>query len=172
MIFGILLLLLGLLGLAGTLTTLVSLSSPSAANNPAWKAMHADPTIHAYTKISVVPGVLTTLGQVIAGIGLIRAREWGRKLAIGLALYAIPASLVGTYMSIFHIVPVLAPALTDMASGSEAAKVAQYGMIGSAAIGAVFAIAFNATVAYMLMRAKVRVFCMAASAKPGPLIAG
>ena len=173
LVFGIISILLGLFGLMGMVTSLLSLVSPAAsAGNPAMQAMMADPTISTFTKVGLVPGLLAAIGQIAAGIGLIKAKEWARKLIIGISAYSILAAGVGAYMSIVHISPIIGPLMAKTLKDENVAKIMQVTTTVSALLGLVFSIAYSVTLTIMLMRAKVRVYCIAASGKPGPLIAG
>ena len=67
--------------------------------------MKGDPLYASFMRIIFVPGVLFALAQLSSGIGLLKSREWARKLAIAVALYSALAGMVLGYINMTHVTP-------------------------------------------------------------------
>jgi hypothetical protein len=172
LIFGIFNVLFGVVGLLGALSSLFYFFVPAAAQgNPMMKSLMQNADYVFFTRLIMVPAVIAAFGQIICGIGLFRSREWGRKLAIGLGCYLIITSTLGAYLQYTYLMPAMLPEMTKIMPDENAAKIFKVTTMVSAALGVVFGVAYAVLQIVMLMRAKVRVYCIAASAKPDKLVA-
>lgn len=185
-VFGILNLVFGSLGVLGLLLSVAFLLIPSSnLKGPLAGMFPADPTFISWMQILTGLGGLFALLQVISGFGLLKARNWARKLAIFVALYAIPAGLAGAYLNMKYVAPHSWKRVTDsmnqvQAQAPEVGKVfnnpgfeamMKQMMTASGIVGALGGMVYPVLLIFFLTRPKVRVYCIASSSKPGPLIA-
>ena len=77
-----------------------------------------------FMKVSVLLGLVVCVVLVLAGVGLLRLRPWGRHLSIGYAVYAIIAGIVGLAINGYFLLPLLEKA-SRMPAGPE-----QAGLLG------------------------------------------
>jgi hypothetical protein len=83
--------------------------------NPVIEVARANPTYMSYLEVMLWLGVIAALALGAAGIGLLKMRAWGRRLAIGYALYAIVAAIGGLVIT---YIMVLRPLADHPASGA------------------------------------------------------
>ena len=172
MIFAIANILLGAMGLMSMLSSLMYLLVPAIAqSNPMIKSLMENPTYVTCLKVMTIPTMLGSLVQVGSGLGLLKSREWARKAAAGFGLYFIVASFAGAYVNYRYLFPAMAPELAKTIPDEAARNFANVIGVLSAATGALFGLVYGSVMTIMLMRAKVRVYCIAASSTPGQLIA-
>ena len=90
-VFGILNLIFGVWGLLGLVFVLV-------AGVPEDSVLfdHENRFVSAYLEISTYVGYVATGVLIVAGIGLLALKTWGRLLSIGYAVYAILGQIVST----------------------------------------------------------------------------
>src|ERR1044071_6742770 len=95
----------GVLGLFNTLTTL---STTGNSINPVVKIMRETPAYASWLKLTIPLGLLSCGVLLAAGIGLLRLKNWGRKLSIGYSIYAIVFGIVAMVVNfIFLFRPLL-----------------------------------------------------------------
>lgn len=153
-VFGILNILFGILGVFGTLATLLAqaaLNTDTGQRNPLWSNQ---PVMEAWMHISLVLGSIFTVVLIIAGIGLLRLRPWGRRCSIIYAAYAILSSALGT---VFMLMFVLLPMWDQMGAGQSPAQRAGLlgGMFGGL-IGGLIGCIYPALLWYFMCRPHVR----------------
>ena len=71
--------------------------------NPVVELAHATPAYMSFLKWSIVFGAIALVTLAVCGIGLLRMKAWGRKLAIGYALYSVVASIVGLVVTYHYL---------------------------------------------------------------------
>ncbi|HEY0455073.1 MAG TPA: hypothetical protein VGE41_01765 [Verrucomicrobiae bacterium] len=91
----------GLIGLLGTLF-LFTAAAPNI-NNPVVKLIHENPTYAAFMKISIPLGIISSAVLLASGIGLLRLKNWARKLSIGYAIYALVFGLIGVAVNFLFL---------------------------------------------------------------------
>ena len=150
--FGILNIVFAVFGFFGLLGTMALFSITGTSNNPVVKIVREIPAYAAWLKLTIPLGLLTCGVLLAAGIGLLRLENWGRKLSIGYAIYAIVFSILGLVMNfIFLFGPLLEEA--SKKHGPEAA-----GAIGGAvggSVGGFFGLIYPILLLVFMMRPKV-----------------
>ena len=107
-VFGILNMVFGVLGVLGMVGTLVMFAFMESSDNPAIKAMKENANYAAWLKLNIPLGLLACAVLIVAGIGLLKLKNWARKLSIGYAVYAIVFGIVGIVVNyLFLIRPML-----------------------------------------------------------------
>jgi hypothetical protein len=66
-----------------------------------------DPKVLAYFTVDATSGLILNLLLFISGFGLLRCREWGRKLSIGIAGLKLLRLIVLTTSLIFVVLPIM-----------------------------------------------------------------
>ena len=155
-VLAILNLVFGGMGIFGTATSYAVLHAPLMANNPAVKMMNAQSDYATWMRLAIPLGLLGVLMLLTSGVGLLKAREWARKLAVGYGIYAIIISLISIAMNYrFVVAPLLEQSRNTQ--GAEAA-----GAIGGAiggVIGGVFALAYPIILLVFMTRPRIVAAC-------------
>ncbi len=139
-VFGILNLVFAAFGLFGLLATVTLLSTAADTHNPVARAMLDNPTFALWIKIGLPLGLIALLVLLVAGIGLLRLKEWARKLSIGYAIYAIVMGVVGMLMNLLFVVrPMLAQA-QQQGPENAAAMAGAFGGVMGGCIGMIYPI--------------------------------
>lgn len=112
-VFGILNLVFGLLGICGTAASsamfFVELPRDPLVPNPALELIESNPTYRTLMLVMIGIGLLASLALLVAGIGLLRSKPWGRTLSIGYAWYGIFGAIFGMIVNWVYLVqPMLA----------------------------------------------------------------
>src|SRR5262245_43450327 len=87
-VFGILNIAFAVLGVFAMIGTIALFSLPGASNHPIVKIMQESPAYATWLKLTIPLGLMASVALLVAGIGLLRLKSWGRKLSIGYAIYA------------------------------------------------------------------------------------
>jgi len=129
--FGILNIVFAVFGVFGILGVIALFSITGTSNNPVVKIMRESPAYTAWMKLTIPLGLLTCGILRAAGMGLLRLENWGRKLSIVYAIYAIVFSILGLVMNFIYL---FGPLLEEASKkqGPEAA-----GAIGGAVGGSI-----------------------------------
>jgi len=164
--FGILNIVFAVFGVIGLLGTIALFSMAGTSSNPVVRIMRESPGYAAWLKLTIPLGLLTIGVLLAAGIGLLRLENWGRRLSIGYAIYAIVFSILGLVM---NVVFVFGPLLEDASrkQGPEAA-----GAIGGAvggSIGGCFGLIYPVLLLVFMTRPNVVAAFLPASPPPLPL---
>jgi hypothetical protein len=77
-------------------------------HDPIGDAVRSSPAYLSFLKASMVAGLISHCVLAASGFGLHRMRSWGRKLALGYAVYAIVGGIAGVVMMVHYIMPVAA----------------------------------------------------------------
>jgi hypothetical protein len=141
-VFGILYIVFGGMGLLCSPMTLLGLAQMRTllGNNPAAMSFFA---------ISGVLSIFSAGVMLAAGIGLVRQREWARRLAVIYSWVAIVLGLVSTVLTVMF-----------MAGRTGSAPEMLGGLIGGV-IGGLFGLVFNGLTIYFLTRPAVKEFLAA-----------
>jgi hypothetical protein len=94
-VFGILNIVFAALGFFALLASAMMLFSAGAMRNPVMEQMRAIPQYDFWLKLTIPLGILSSIVLLVAGIGLLRLRSWGRLLSILYGWYAIIFGVVG-----------------------------------------------------------------------------
>jgi hypothetical protein len=130
-VFGILNIIFAVFGSLALVASIALLSVSAAFPNPMVRIMHENPSYAMWIKINIPLGLLSCASLLVAGIGLMKLKEWGRKLSLGYAIYALFMGVLGLVMNFFFLLrPLLQEAVQKQ--GPEAA-----GAIGGAVGGSV-----------------------------------
>jgi hypothetical protein len=136
-VFGILNIVFGSLGLACTPFAMLMffIPPPPQGQNPAIDLMLTSQPYRTATFALGGVGMIACAIEIVAGIGLLKLRPWGRTLSIGIGIYgllAIAASLVVNW--IYYLSPLLEKARqlnTPEATGAVAGAI--FGMVSTGA---------------------------------------
>jgi len=163
--FGILNIVFAVFGVFGLLGTIALFSIMGSSNNPVVRVMRESPGYAVWLKLTIPLGLLTCGVLLAAGIGLLRLENWGRKLSLGYAIYAIVFSILGLVMNfIFVFGPLLEEA--SHKQGPEAAG-AFGGAVGGS-IGGCFGLIYPVLLLVYMTRPKVVAAFHPASPPPLP----
>ena len=120
-VFGILNIVFACFGVFGVLASIAMFYMPANSNNPVIKIMQENPHYALFMKVSIPLGILTSIALLMAGIGLLSLKNWGRVLSIVYAVYAVVFGIIGMVMNwLFLLRPMLAQA--SQQQGPEAAS--------------------------------------------------
>ena len=152
-VFGILNIAFSILGVFGMVATLALFSADAMSNNPVVAILRDNPAYAAWLKVTIPLGILSCVLVLAAGIGLLRLKEWARKLSIGYAIYAILFGILGIVINfVFLTRPMLEQA--SQRQGPEAA-----GAIGGAiggSLGGCFGMIYPILLLIFMTRPKVK----------------
>jgi hypothetical protein len=85
-VFGILNIVWGLFGVLGGIATAMMVgalgNAPAVANNPVLR-IQSGPWMLTWITVNLVLGFIASIALVVAGIGLLNMRPWGRKISLG-----------------------------------------------------------------------------------------
>ena len=164
--FGILNIAFAVLGVFGLLATFALFSMTSTSSNPVVKIIRENPALATWLNLTIPLGLLSSGVQLVAGIGLLRLENWGRKLSIGYAIYGIVFSILGLVMNfIFMLGPLLEEA--SKKQGPEAAG-AFGGAVGGS-IGGCFGLIYPILLLVFMTRPRIVAAFHLASPPPLPL---
>lgn len=130
-VFGILNILFGVLGIPciamSAVVLFIPLGPEMTKDNPALQLMEESALYRTFTQVGVVLGFIATVVLIVAGVGLLQLRPYGRTLSIGYGIYAIVAMILGMVVNVSFVFPVL---LEKADVGGPAAAGAYGGIIG------------------------------------------
>jgi hypothetical protein len=152
-VFGVLNIAFGALGVVGIIFAFATLMLlPDSGNNPILGIMRSNPGYALWMKIAIPIGFLACGVTIVAGIGLLKLKNWGRLLSIGYAIWAIGWGLLGMVINFFCVMqPLMAQA--SQKSGPEAAT-----MIGAAiggTVGGCFGMIYPVVLLIFMTRPKI-----------------
>ncbi len=143
-VFGILNLVFGILGLCSTAATVVGFAVISsdmfdAQMKEQMKVQQFDDPIYfGLLSMQMILGLILSIVVIISGVGLLKFKPWGRKLANFYAVASLIMLLIGVAISVvFQIMPAINEA-NNPGAGPEAIG----GAIGGS-VGGVFTICFG-----------------------------
>ena len=174
----ILCLIFGAMGLFGLLGAMMALSGAQVAPMPgggdAAKELMNEPHVKALSVYGGLIGAAVGAAAVAAGIGLMKCRDWARKVAIFWSFYHILAAIGGAYITSKYMMPLMQKMMEAQiklqSNGKESDAAAAFGskvgtLVGtlSAIFGVLFAVAVAVTVIILVTRPQGRAACRPAS---------
>lgn len=161
LVIGILNLAFAAFGIFGLLSSVMMLIKPDMyPGNPVPTILQNDATYAAYYKVLLGFSFVLIPVQLASAIGLIRGREWARKLTLILALVAVVVAAVNGWISHTHLSgPVMIEAMKGAGGDATAQKIMEVTMTISLIIGLIVSAIWAIVQFALLCRAKVRAFC-------------
>lgn len=129
----------GLMGIAFSI--LMMFVKPDLnVKNPVLDVMRQNPGYVMYTNISMVVGAVFTLVLLLAGIGLLMLRPWGRWLSIAYAVFAIISLIVNSLINYYFLLAPMIDKLAALPPGQEkaAATGGIVGMVAGICLGPIY----------------------------------
>ena len=167
-VFGVLNIVFGALGLVGMIFSAIALlvlPTHSTANNPVLEVMRNSPGYLLWMKITLPIGILVCGITIVAGIGLLNLKSWGRTLSVAYGIYGIVAGVLGVILNfVFIMQPLMEQA--SQKSGPEAAALIG-GAIGGT-VGGCFGMIYPVLLLIFMFRPKV-VAAFRPPAQPGSI---
>lgn len=159
-IFGGLNLVFGLLGVLGLCLSIPSLLlsdmlSGSKAD-PVSKAILQNPFFKGWTYASFGVGTVQTIMLIVAGIGLLKYKNWARRLSIAYSVLAILLAVVGAFMSYKYLIEPLQN--SGVARGGPNAFMGVY-MTAVMAGSTIFGIAYPVVLLIFMLRPSIVAAC-------------
>ena len=163
---GILNIVFGALGVLTVLSNVLMQASGAFKSNPAYQVMEKFPEVQLYTKVMLVPTLLFGILAIVAGIHLMKAREWARKASIAYALWSLLGIAGGIWMN-HKIVPAMMEAMSKSPGLNEnAAMIAKsavgVGVYAGMIMGSIYPIALL----ILMTRPRVRAACSSVGESP------
>lgn len=167
LVIGILNLAFAAFGIFGLLSSVMVLIKPDMyPGNPVPTILQNDATYAAYYQVLLGFSFLLIPVQLASAIGLMRGREWARKLTLILALVAVVVAAVNGWISHTHLSgPVMAEAMKGVGNDATAQKIMEVTMTISLIIGLIVSAVWAVIQFALLCRAKVRAYCKATTQK-------
>jgi hypothetical protein len=130
---------LGVMGLALSIA-MMYVKPDLNMKNPVLDLMRQNPGYAMYINISTVVGGVFTLALLLAGIGLLMLRPWGRMLSIIYATFSIISLIVNSFLNYYFLIAPLIDKLAAQQPGQEKAAVVGgiVGMVGGICIGPIY----------------------------------
>ena len=167
-VFGILNIVFGLLGICGTAASsamfFVELPRDPLVPNPALELIQSNPTYRTLMLVMIGLGLLASLALLVAGIGLLRSKAWGRTLSIGYAWYGIAGAIFGMIVNWVYLVQ---PMLAKMDPAFGPAEAATVSTAVSGLLGGCFGMLYPIVLLVFMYRPALRDW-LAADAAAGP----
>jgi hypothetical protein len=156
-VFGILNILFGVLGLCGTAGSSViffmDLPRDPAIPNPMLDLIASNPTFRLFMQVTFVLGGLASLVLLVAGVGLLLTKAWGRTLSVGYAWYAIVAGIVGLLVNWVYV---MQPTLAAMKGAEGPAAIGAIGGLVGGLIGGLVSLAYPVVLLAFMNRTALR----------------
>lgn len=110
-VFGILNLLFGAFGVCclgfSVATMFVPFGPAMTEENLPLQLIEESPLYRNFNRAEMALGIMASIVLIAAGIGLLRLRPWGRKLAIGYGIYAIAMDVFTSIVNLGFVFPIL-----------------------------------------------------------------
>lgn len=130
-VFGVLNIVFGVSSFCCLPFTFLTLLPQPGSNNPVAYIIEHSLFLKIWTIGSVILGLLASIVLIIAGVGLMMMKDWGRKVSIGYGIYAILMCITAALVNVIFLIP---PLLKE-AGGAGSETMA--GVIGGAVGGTV-----------------------------------
>ncbi|WP_009960490.1 hypothetical protein [Verrucomicrobium spinosum] len=165
LVIGILNLAFAAFGIFGILSSVMMMTKPEMyPGNPVPTILQNDATYAAYYKVLMGFSLILVPVQMASAIGLIRGREWGRKLTLILAVVAVAVAAVNGWISHTHLSgPVMVEAMKGVGGDATAQKIMEVTMTVSFIVGVIVSAVWAIVQFALLCRAKVRAYCKVAT---------
>lgn len=163
MVVGVGLIAWGIVLLLGLAVNLAYKAIPAMqAANPMFKIMAENPDYAAVFNLSLVLNGVLALMAGVAGIGLIRSRNWARILGMAWAAISLLALPFGLWMTNKYVTPAMAQMQTEMSGGKLPegfAKGMETGALVVSIVMTVFWAAIYLVILIFLARPKMKAWC-------------
>src|SRR5436309_11142195 len=104
-VFGVLNIVFGVIGVFSLFGTVaLFFMSAESSTNPVIKIMASSPAYATWLKLTIPLGLLGAVANIAAGIGLLKLKEWGRKLSIAYGVFALVMGVVGIVVNFIYLV--------------------------------------------------------------------
>ena len=164
--FGILHIVFALAGVGGIISTLNLLyQSNSAPPNPVIEIMLKNPAYATWTKVGSLLGMVACIALLAAGVGLLRLKEWGRKLSISYAVYGLVAGTIGIGANLHFLVR---PFLEQSAQKQGAESAMMIAMVFGAIIGGIASLIYPISILSFMTRPRIKAAFRPAAPPPLP----
>lgn len=152
-VFGVLNLVFGIFGFCGLFMSAAVLFVPMdpqlMKNNVPLQLMQDNAVYRLFTQASIVLGFISLVVLIIAGIGLLQQRPYGRNLSIGYALYALGMILVGTVVNVLFVFP---PLIEQLNANDPAAVGGAVGGLIGGTVGSCVGLVYPVLILYFMYR--------------------
>lgn len=158
-VFGILNLVFGTLGVCGTAASsamlFIDIPRNPAIPNPALDLIQSNATYRLFVQVMMTLGTIFAVVLVVAGIGLLLSKAWGRTLSIVYGWYAILGIIIGM---IAHWVFLMQPLLVDMwqADGNSGPNTAAFVGIFGGLVGGCLGLIYPVILLVFMYRPALR----------------
>ena len=154
-VFGVLNIIFGAWGVLGGLCGIASQGMLATMRrdpnfrNPVLDQMDKVPWLRAWTMVSLGLGLIAAIVLIVAGVGLLQTKRWGRTLSVAYSIYGLCSTVVGAIIGAVYL---WAPLLSQIehAQGPEVAGA--IGGIAGGVIGSCFGILYCALLLYFMTR--------------------
>lgn len=114
--------------------------------NPVIEIAHSSPEYMSFLRWSMIVGALGIIAFAASGIGLLKTRVWGRKLALAYGVYGILSSIIGLVATQHYVLGPLSRSLD---------RAANAGIMGGY-MGGILGTVYPAILIAFMMKANVR----------------
>jgi hypothetical protein len=160
----------GALGALSGICSLVPYVVQSSQPNPVLDAVRARPLLHAWTILSTLLSWVIAIILLAGSIAALSLRPWGRLVMVGYAVVNLVISLIGTFMLIGVMLPLMQPMLE---SGDPVVKGGAVGGILGAVAGIGLGLLFSVFILVFMRRPEVlAAFEEGPGPYPGPQMPG
>lgn len=157
-IFGVLNIVFGLFGICGTAVSSLMFFMPidpaMARQNPVLKLMEDSPFYRIFNQGALIVGLIATLVLILAGVGLLMQRPFGRQLSIGYGVYGVVAVILGAIVNVMFVFPALLENYQALPPGPE--KAGAIGGIIGGVIGLVIGLIYPVLVLIFMYTPKIK----------------
>ena len=154
-VFGVLNIAFGLMGICGVLFSSLIFVMPSDPNmpNPVLELMAENPVYRTINMVMLALGFIATVVLVVAGIGLLQFKSYGRVLSMGYAVYALVSALLGFIVTTMFVTMPLMERMNALPDG-PAKTGAIFGIVGGY-VGLVVGLIYPSLLLYFMTRPNV-----------------
>jgi hypothetical protein len=165
-VFGILNIIFGVIGLAGSLMSYQLYFTPLDSQTGIMAdLLRHDPFYASCMRIIIVPATVFVSAQLISGIGLLKAREGARRLAIFCGIYGILSGIVVGYLTINHVLPYTIETVVKTVKDPAVAEMTRAMTKVSGIFGLVAGLIYPVLTLIFLAKKRVRDYCLAKAGK-------
>jgi hypothetical protein len=151
-IFGILNIVFGVIGILGVIFSIVVFAFTDGMDDSASKIMRENEFYGVWIKWNMPLGIRTSAALIVAGVGLLKLKEWARKLSVAYAVYGIVFGIVGL---VVNYVCLMRPMMTDAAQRGGAETMIVTVTTASSNLGGLFSLVYPIFLLVMMTRTEV-----------------
>lgn len=161
-VFGILNLIFGVIGLFGAAMSFKLYYTPLEGQTGIMAdLLRADPFYASCMRVIIVPATLFVIAQTISGIGLLKARESARRVAIFCGIYGIISGIVVGYLSYYHVMPFTIEQTLKTIKEPAIAETTRVIARGASTVGLLAGLIYPVLTLVFLGKKSVRDYCLA-----------